>query len=92
MPHPTKGFASMDPERRREICRQGGLKAQATGRAHRVTAEEAREAGKKGGQAVAAIPGHMAALGRKGGQALVTSKGTRHMAEIGRNGRRGNPE
>lgn len=36
---------------------------------HRYTREEAREAGKKGGQAVAAVPNHMADLGRKSGAA-----------------------
>ncbi len=34
---------------------------------HRFTSEEARAAGIKGGGAVASRPGHMAALGRKGG-------------------------
>lgn len=34
---------------------------------HRYTPEEARKAGKKGGEAVAAVPNHMADLGRKGG-------------------------
>jgi len=34
---------------------------------HRFTREEARAAGIKGGGAVASRPGHMAALGRKGG-------------------------
>ena len=34
---------------------------------HRYTPEEARTAGRKGGEAVAAVPNHMADLGRKGG-------------------------
>ena len=34
---------------------------------HRYTPEEARTAGRKGGQAVAAVPNHMADLGRKSG-------------------------
>ena len=34
---------------------------------HRYTREEARAAGSKGGEVVASRPGHMAALGRKGG-------------------------
>ncbi len=34
---------------------------------HRYTREEARAAGRKGGEAVASRPGHMANLGRKGG-------------------------
>ncbi len=34
----------MDPERRREIARQGGRAAHELGRAHEFTPEEAREA------------------------------------------------
>jgi len=45
-----KGFAALSPERRKEIARQGGKKAQETGRAHRWTSDEAREAGRKGGK------------------------------------------
>lgn len=40
-----RGFASLDPERRREIASKGGK----TG-GHRWTAEEASMAGKKGGR------------------------------------------
>lgn len=36
---------------------------------HRYTRAEARKAGKKGGEAVAAVPNHMADLGRKSGTA-----------------------
>jgi len=36
---------------------------------HRYTRAEARTAGKKGGQTVAAVPNHMADLGRKSGKA-----------------------
>lgn len=46
-----RGFASMDPERQREIASRGGRAAHATGRAHEFSAEEAREAGRKGGRA-----------------------------------------
>ena len=44
-----QGFASMPIERRTEIARKGGVAAQATGKAHRFTTEEAQAAGKKGG-------------------------------------------
>lgn len=44
-----RGFASMDPAAQREIASQGGKTAHSTGRAHQWTAEEAREAGRKGG-------------------------------------------
>lgn len=45
-----RGFASMDPERQREIAAQGGRTAHANGKAHQWTSEEARAAGKKGGR------------------------------------------
>jgi uncharacterized protein len=48
------GFATLSPERRAEISRLGGKAAQATGRGHRFTAEEARAAGSKGGLAMRA--------------------------------------
>jgi len=45
----TRGFASLDPERRREIASKGGRVAHARGLAHQWTSAEARAAGKKGG-------------------------------------------
>lgn len=39
-----RGFASMTPEQRSRIARLGGLAAQASGKAHRWTSEEARQA------------------------------------------------
>ena len=47
-----RGFASMDPEIQRRIASKGGKAAHAKGRAHEWTVEEARIAGKKGGQAI----------------------------------------
>lgn len=38
-----RGFALLDPERRREISRRGGQAAQAAGTAHRWTEDEASE-------------------------------------------------
>ena len=46
----SRGFASMDPQRQREIASQGG-RAHEKGTAHEFSSEEAREAGRKGGQA-----------------------------------------
>jgi uncharacterized protein len=46
-----QGFASMDPEKLRQISQKGGHTAQQRGSAHRWTAEEARRAGRKGGRA-----------------------------------------
>ena len=46
-----RGFAAMNPERQREIASEGGKAAHQSGNAHEFTSEEAREAGRKGGQA-----------------------------------------
>jgi general stress protein YciG len=45
-----RGFASMDPEKRKLISSKGGRAAHAKGTAHKWTPEEACVAGKKGGQ------------------------------------------
>ena len=42
-----RGFASMDPERQREIASEGGKAAHESGNAHEFTSEEAREAGRQ---------------------------------------------
>ncbi len=46
-----RGFAAMSPERQRQIASQGGRAAHEQGVAHEWNRDEAREAGKKGGQA-----------------------------------------
>lgn len=46
-----RGFASMDPEKQKEIARKGGKAAHQKGTAHEFTSEEARQAGRKGGKA-----------------------------------------
>lgn len=45
-----RGFASMSPEKQREIASKGGRAAHERGTAHEWTADEARSAGRKGGQ------------------------------------------
>lgn len=45
-----RGFASMSPEKQREIASKGGRAAHAKGTAHEWTSDEARSAGRKGGQ------------------------------------------
>ncbi len=45
-----RGFAAMDPERQRRIASEGGRAAHKQGVAHEWTSEEARSAGRKGGQ------------------------------------------
>ena len=65
----NRGFASMSPERQREIASKGGRAAHEKGTAHEWTAEEARQAGRKGGETVSRDRAHMAAIGREGGGA-----------------------
>ncbi len=45
-----RGFASMSTEKQREIASKGGRAAHEKGTAHEWTADEARAAGRKGGQ------------------------------------------
>lgn len=49
-----RGFATMDPQRVREIASMGGKAAHEQGTAHQWTSDEARAAGRKGGTASAA--------------------------------------
>jgi uncharacterized protein len=46
----VRGFAAMDIEKQREIARKGGRAAHEQGVAHEWSSQEARDAGKKGGQ------------------------------------------
>jgi len=64
----NRGFASMDRERQREIARKGGRAAHARGTAHEFTTDEARAAGRKGGERVSADRDHMSRIGRLGGK------------------------
>jgi general stress protein YciG len=68
----NRGFASMDPEKQREIASKGGKAAHEKGTAHEFTSEEAREAGSKGGQAsggnFANDRQRASEAGRKGGE------------------------
>jgi len=41
----NRGFASMDPQKQRQIASEGGKAAHASGNAHEFTSEEARRAG-----------------------------------------------
>jgi uncharacterized protein len=71
-----RGFASMDAAKQREIASKGGRAAHAKGTAHEFTSDEARVAGRKGGEAVSRDREHMAAIGREGGH----SRGARARA------------
>src|SRR5687767_10889331 len=71
-----RGFASMDASKQREIASKGGKAAHAKGTAHEFTSDEARVAGRKGGEAVSRDRAHMSAIGREGGH----SRGARARA------------
>lgn len=71
----NRGFASMDREKQKEIASKGGRAAHAKGTAHEFDSGEAREAGRKGGMAVSRNREHMAAIGRRGGEARGQSRG-----------------
>lgn len=64
----NRGFASMDQQRQREIARKGGRAAHEKGKAHEFTSDEARQAGRKGGEKVSVNRQHMADIGRRGGK------------------------
>jgi general stress protein YciG len=84
-PKSNRGFASMDTGKQREIASKGGKAAHAQGRAHEFTADEARVAGRKGGEVVSRDRAHMAAIGRAGGQA----RGRNRALQASRDGVRG---
>ena len=73
----NRGFASMNSERQREIARKGGKAAHEKGTAHEFTPDEARAAGRKGGERVSADRSHMSRIGRLGGR---SSAGRRQAA------------
>jgi general stress protein YciG len=77
-----RGFASMDSSKQREIASKGGRAAHAKGTAHEFTSDEARVAGRKGGEAVSRDRAHMSAIGREGGH----SRGRARQAQAGGNG------
>lgn len=58
----------MSPERQRAIAAKGGRAAHEKGTAHQFTPDEARKAGRKGGEAVSRDRSHMAKIGRIGGK------------------------
>jgi uncharacterized protein len=80
-----RGFAGMDRERQRQIASEGGRAAHRQGRAHEFTSEEAREAGRKGGQASGggrrrkAQPATAASLRHPGDNGSETQAGTQHL-------------
>src|SRR5437867_8662652 len=76
-----RGFAAMDHDKQRQIASKGGKAAHQKGTAHEFTPDEARNAGKKGGERVSKDRRHMAEIGKKGGERV--SQDRTHMADIG---------
>jgi general stress protein YciG len=72
----NRGFASMDPQRQREIASEGGRVAHEKGTAHEFTSEEAREAGRKGGMARSA-----ANRARRSGESSTSSNDRGSMSQ-----------
>ncbi len=84
----NRGFASMDDEKQREIASKGGQAAHEKGTAHEFTPEEAKEAGKKGGETVKEErgPEFYSEIGKKGGEARKEELGHEGYQELGEKG------
>ncbi|MEO8334556.1 MAG: KGG domain-containing protein [bacterium] len=67
----------MDRSKQREIASKGGRAAHQKGTAHEFDSGEARAAGRKGGVTVSRNREHMAAIGRRGGEARGANRAAR---------------
>src|SRR5215813_1952121 len=75
------GCVSVDAKKQREIASRGGRAAHAHGTAHKFSSDEARRAGRKGGEAVSGNREHMATIGRRGGEARQARRAARAAME-----------
>jgi len=82
----NRGFASMDRSKQREIASKGGRAAHQKGTAHEFDSGEARAAGRKGGVTVSKNREHMAAIGRRGGEARGANRAARLQDQGGSSG------
>ncbi|MFO0580496.1 MAG: stress-induced protein [Polyangia bacterium] len=57
----------LSPEERSERARKAGIASGKSPKHYRMTSEDARAAGRKGGRTISARQGHMAKIGRVGG-------------------------
>jgi uncharacterized protein len=69
-----RGFASMSPEKQREIASKGGRAAHQKGTAHEWTSEEARNAGRKGGQISRGGRGRLVDSATEGGESMPSGE------------------
>ncbi len=88
----NRGFASMDRTKQREIASKGGRAAHQKGTAHEFDSSEARAAGRKGGVTVSRNREHMAAIGRRGGEARGANRAARLQANGSESGASGNAQ
>jgi uncharacterized protein len=79
-----RGFAAMDPDKQRAIASMGGKAAHKKGGAHEFNSDEARAAGRAGGERVSTDRQHMREIGKKGGERV--SRDRAWMAQIGKRG------
>lgn len=82
-----RGFASMDPDKQREIARKGGRAAHEKGSAHEFSPDEAREAGRKGGERVSSDRARMAEIGRRGGLISAARRAAKGKSQPGQQSR-----
>jgi general stress protein YciG len=68
-----RGFAAMPKDKMRLVAALGGRAAQAAGRAHQFTHEEAKAAGRLGGWVVSQDREHMAEIGRRGREQRIAN-------------------
>ena len=81
-PKLRRGFALIPKETLRQWASLGGKVSQQEKNAHRFTSETAREAGKRGGEAIAKDREYMRALGRRGGIAKANARKAAQAAAI----------
>jgi general stress protein YciG len=71
-----RGFASMSPEKQRAIASKGGRAAHEKGTAHEWSQDEARAAGRKGGQISRGGRGRLSPLSPADMNNVVTAPGS----------------
>ena len=76
----SRGFASMDPVKQRELASKGGRAAHEKGTAHEWDPETAREAGRKGGLASRLRKQQMAEAGASPAPRMTPTEGDSSVA------------
>lgn len=63
-----RGLGSADEQTKKRVASEGGKAAHEQGNANEFNSNEAREAGRKGGESVSRDREHMREIGKKGGE------------------------